>query len=435
MPRLTRSLPKYRKHKASGQALVTIAGREHYLGPHGSDASKEKYDRLVAEWLSTGRQSSPPADRNDVDELLVVEVLDAYWAFAQGYYVKNGEPTNELDAMRLVIRDTRDLYGRTPAADFGPRALKAVRQRWIERGQARPTINKNMRRLTRIFRWAVAEEMIPGSVTHALAAVPGLKKGRCLAPEPAPILPVSLEVVERTMPHLPPVTADMIRFQLLTGARPGEVCKLTPGAIDRSGDVWEYRVEGHKTEHHGRERIIYIGPAAQAVLRPYLLRDASAVCFSMAEAVEQRRQAAADARVTPPSCGNRRGKRSQADRPGGQRERQARYAFDTGTYRKAIHHACDRAFDAPEPLGRRERESNLARMRRLTDGQKEELREWRSRHRWHPNQLRHTRATEVRKQFGLEAAQVILGHAAANITEVYAERDAEKAREVARQIG
>jgi integrase len=49
--------------------------------------------------------------------------------------------------------------------------------------------------------------------------------------------------------------------------------------------------------------------------------------------------------------------------------------------------------------------------------------------------LRHTAATLIRKQFGLEAAQVILGHAVADVTQVYAERDAEKARAVARQVG
>jgi hypothetical protein len=30
------SFPKYRKHKASGQAVVTLAGRDHYLGPRGT---------------------------------------------------------------------------------------------------------------------------------------------------------------------------------------------------------------------------------------------------------------------------------------------------------------------------------------------------------------------------------------------------------------
>ena len=54
---------------------------------------------------------------------------------------------------------------------------------------------------------------------------------------------------------------------------------------------------------------------------------------------------------------------------------------------------------------------------------------------WHPNQLRHTHATEVRKRFGLEAAQVALGHANANTTELYAERNMHLAVEVASKIG
>ena len=71
----------------------------------------------------------------------------------------------------------------------------------------------------------------------------------------------------------------------------------------------------------------------------------------------------------------------------------------------------------------------------ITEKQREELARWQSDKRWSPNQLRHTAATRIRKQFGLEAAQVILGHAAADVTQVYAERDADKAREVLRQIG
>ena len=42
MPRLVRTLPGYRKHKASGQAVVTLNGRDHYLGPHGTKASKRE---------------------------------------------------------------------------------------------------------------------------------------------------------------------------------------------------------------------------------------------------------------------------------------------------------------------------------------------------------------------------------------------------------
>ena len=54
---------------------------------------------------------------------------------------------------------------------------------------------------------------------------------------------------------------------------------------------------------------------------------------------------------------------------------------------------------------------------------------------WHPNQLRHLFATEVRKEYGLEAAQVLLGHSRADVTQVYAERDETLAASVAAAIG
>lgn len=53
----SKSLPKYRKHKASGQAVVNLSGVDRYLGPHGTKANKLEYDRLVAEWLARGRMA------------------------------------------------------------------------------------------------------------------------------------------------------------------------------------------------------------------------------------------------------------------------------------------------------------------------------------------------------------------------------------------
>ncbi len=395
---------------------------------------RQEYDRLVAEWLACGR-TDIAAD--NAPSITISEVLLAFWQFAQGWYIKNEEPTNEIEAYRLILRDVRELYGATVAADFGPLAFKAVRQRWIDRGQARSTVNKNAGRLKRLFKWAVSEELVPATVHHALSTVEGLRKGRTAVRESKRILPVALDVVEATILHLPPVTADMIRVQLLTGARPGEVCKMRPCDIDRSADVWEYRVGGHKTEHHGRERTVYIGPEAQAVLTAYLLRDSQTVCFSMAESVEQRRQAKHELRTTPANCGNSRGRRSKSDREGNAKKRRPkpRNEFDANSYRKAIHYACDEAFPAPAPLGKRVGESDAARRRRLSESQSAELNTWQASHRWAPNQLRHTRGTDIRKRFGLEAAQVILGHADAGVTQVYAERDREKAIEVARQVG
>jgi site-specific recombinase XerC len=72
---------------------------------------------------------------------------------------------------------------------------------------------------------------------------------------------------------------------------------------------------------------------------------------------------------------------------------------------------------------------------RLTPAQRDELKAWQQAHRWHPNQLSHSFATRVRKEFGLDGAQVALGHANADVTQVYPARDEEAAVAIAEKIG
>jgi integrase len=79
-------------------------------------------------------------------------------------------------------------------------------------------------------------------------------------------MPVADEITHATLEHLPDVVADMVRLQRLTGMRPAEVCIVRPCDIDQSNDVWAYRPESHKTEHHGRERAIPVGSRGQEIL-------------------------------------------------------------------------------------------------------------------------------------------------------------------------
>ena len=53
MHKLRNKPPSYYRHKASGQAVVSINGRDYYLGLHGSTASWEEYDQLIAEWYAS----------------------------------------------------------------------------------------------------------------------------------------------------------------------------------------------------------------------------------------------------------------------------------------------------------------------------------------------------------------------------------------------
>jgi hypothetical protein len=104
-------LPVYRptKHKPTGPAVVTISGRDIYLGKFETDESRAEYDRVVAEWFSTGRRPVV-VDTASVTDFTINEVLSAYLQHADTYYVKNGQPTTEPVNIRLAIRPLRQLY-------------------------------------------------------------------------------------------------------------------------------------------------------------------------------------------------------------------------------------------------------------------------------------------------------------------------------------
>jgi integrase len=425
MPRLSRSVPRYRKHRASGQAIVTLSGQDFYLGPHGTQVSRLEYDRHVAEWLARGRR---PLTRNqgDADTITVVELIAVYKRFADGYYRKHGKITNEVTAILSAAGVVKQLYAREPASAFGPLKLQAVQQSMILAGWSRKHINKQVGRVVRMFGWGVSQELVSADVAHALREVKGLHKGRTQARETAPVMPVEDSVVNATLEHLSPIVADMVRFQRLTGCRPEEVCLVRPCDVDLSGRVWAYRPASHKTEHHGRERVIFVGPQGQKVLRPYLLRENSAYCFCPRDSERKRRTAQHDNRKTPLSCGNRPGTNRKAKAARGAGER-----YSTDSYRRAIHRACELAFEMPKELRKGPKDEMTERK-----AERQELaRQWRGQHAWHPNRLRHSAATKIRRRFGLEAAQVTLGHAAADVTQVYAERDHARAIDVMAKIG
>src|SRR5262249_36543475 len=180
------------------------------------------------------------------------------------------------------------------------------------------------------------------------------------------------------------------------------------------------------------ERLILIGPRAQEVLRPYLGTKLDAYCFSPAEAERQRSERRRAARQTPltPSQKARKGTTGRKRAPAGR--------YQVTSYRNAIYRACDRAFPLPENLAPRQendkKESRAAWWKRLTAEEREAVRAWRQEHRWHPNRLRHSRATELRS-FGLDVVKTILGHSKVETTQIYSEKDLRAAMELVERIG
>lgn len=349
---------------------------------------------MIAEWEASSRSLTRPASEGTTD-LTVNELLVRFWVHAERHYKHPDDTaTTELTGYRYALRPLRELYGYSRAAEFGPLALKAVRQKMIDADLCRGVTNQHVGRIKRVFKWATAEELVPPHVFQALQAVTGLQKGRSAARETEPVTPVPDAHVDAVLPFvLPPVRA-MIELQRVTGMRPGEVCAMRPSDIDTTGQVWLYRPATHKTAHRGKSRVVALGPRALEIIKPFLTLKLDSALFSPARALAERRAQRRAARKTPvqPSQAYRR--KANPKRAPGER-------YTAHSCNRTIACACERA-GVPT---------------------------------WSPNRIRHNYATDIRRRYGLEAAQVLLGHSKADVTQVYAERDLSLAERVAAEVG
>jgi integrase len=207
--------------------------------------------------------------------------------------------------------------------------------------------------------------------------------------------------------------------------RPGEVIIMRGIDLDMAGKVWVYRpgsdqgAEGqHKTAWRGHRRVILIGPKGQELLRPWLRLKLHEYLFQPREALvakwaRQREQRKSKVQA---SQRNRKKKRPQV-KPGNW------YAITS--YDRAIARAVEAANKASacEPCKGLPADDRCAKCKAAAIPH------------WHPHQLRHTKATEIRKEAGLDAARAVLGHRSPAITEVYAEIDVNKAAEIMLLLG
>jgi integrase len=422
MPVLTNRHPTYRKHKASGQAIVTLGGRDFYLGPYGTRSSHVEYDRLIQEWLSRGKQAPGPAA-----DLTVVELIAAFMDHAETYYRRpDGTLGSEFDNFRCALRPLNRLYGEVAAAQFGPLALKAVRQEMTDLGWCRKNINRQIGRIKHLFKWGLENELIPASLHHALSAVAGLRAGRSGARESRPVKPVPVERITALRPYLSRQVAAMIDLQLLTGMRPGEVISMRGADVETPQDgVWTYCPATHKTQYLGHTRTIYLGPQARSIVEQFLKTNPQYFLFAPADAERERREKAHAMRKTPLSCGNTPGRSKSPRKVPGER-------YTVESYHQAIRKACEKAFAMPEEYRPAPRRKGAVPDAPREADRKAELRSaWHASNSWHPNQLRHNAATRLRAEHGIDIAQTILGHRlGSGITEIYAEANVARAKQV-----
>jgi integrase len=388
--------PTYpKKPHASGQARVKVSGKTIYLGVWGSPESYAKYQALVEQFrlAKLGQPILQPAIA-PVHQPRVRDVLAAFLAAAESgeRRTSKGELIHFRHCQRAV--EASSLADRI-AATFDADTLAALGHAmrgldWGERHVAR-----QLGRVRTVWRWAERKHLVPAG---AWAHLRTLQIGGGLISE---VPPVPEDDLAKTLPHLARIPRAIVETQLLTGARPGEILRLTPGMIHRSGVFAFGRVRltlgkiwladfglSHKTGWRGHRKIILLGPQAQAVVRPFLDRAADAPLFSPREATAEYLASA-----------RRKDGKLVRQRISGKRRPGERYSI--WTYEAAIERACKRA-GVPK---------------------------------WNPGQLRHNAATRLCAEFGPEIARVVLGHRELQTTRNYVQDDLLRAAEAVEKAG
>lgn len=423
MARPKKVFPDYPgKPHSSGQAVIWLDGRAVYLGKFGSPESRQKYERLRAERHYQQTTGTVPVTPQDRQTITVAEVLARYLDHADQHYQRDGKPTKQRERLTATAKLLSRQWGDRPAVEIDPPVFDALltylcgpqpcrcqsaRTGANRRGPARTgakvcgychgTGTRKLSRLyirhltgcvKQIFDWAAFHKLIP---PHSLRTVRAVRRGTRGVHESPGVRSVPRATVQATVAHAGPIVRDLIEIQYLTGARPEEAIGLTRERINTDGvlpevgsfpGVWVYAVadEWNKNAWRGQGRVIFFGPHAQAILTPYLSR--TGYLFSPLEAM---RQWLAEAGRAENLC----------------HDRQPGEHYSTQSYGRAIKRACRRA-RVPH---------------------------------WTPLQLRHLRGTEIRSQYDMDHARVVLGHHAAGVTSVYCEPDLFKAAKVAREIG
>ncbi|MCP4571464.1 MAG: tyrosine-type recombinase/integrase [bacterium] len=395
-------VPKYRKH-SSGKAFVEWQFRRHYLdGLYGSAESRNEYRTFLREHVFAATEAEEPKDESSTT---IVDVVLAYIDFAEAYYPAGNR--TEVANLHYAIDPLVVRYGHDVALEFGPRKLKEHRQ-WLidtpyrrvngsgkvikEETRSRAYINAQIDRIRRMFTWAASEELIPPSVPQALATVANLRKGRTKAREPAKRRPVAWPDVAAVAAVVSPIVSAMISLQWYTGARSDNVCHLRPCEVDQSSTVWLWMPGHHKGTWRNAELIIPIGPRAQAAIGRLIDRDEDTFVFSPRESAGW---------YAACRAARRKSKRTPSEKARRRPNRRLSVKYTTNTYGQAVSYGIAKA-GVPH---------------------------------WTPHQMRHSRATAVRKTHGVEAAKAMLGHESLDATLIYAERDLALAKRVAREVG
>ena len=401
MPKLIHSDPKLCPFKGGKQSVAYLPDppakrpvRKVIRHPFGSSEARIEYHTLLAEWRRNGcRASAIPLKRDpSVGPLSVAELCAHVWIHAKKSWKKaDGKPNVRCERLGYLIQRLR-VYDDRPAESLGLAEVQGIANTMAEEGLAKDTYKKRLSSLNDLVSLAVGlSHLTPETRTRVKGACAALRRtpptGLADARE---VDAVDDEVVNATLPALPPNAADAIVLARRCGARASEITTLRVREIKQTKikqkPVWFFeRKTQHKTAHHQHVMRRYFDAEAQTLLMPYLeRRRPEELVFSRAEDEAWRRERRP--RTTPLNSGNRPGY-TAATRAGKTPRRCAEGYTDDSLYR-AVERAC-------KTVGI---------------------------NRWHPHQLRHSAAVEFGAVHGEQDAMAMLGQKSVAIFRRYSQK-------------
>ena len=404
-------VPQLKTRKTASGTTVTYAyfNRQQLgFGPAGADAQRA-YEEHLARWLANGR-SLPDDDRNadaqETSSMTVADIVARYLEHAEREY-----GARELKQFAQAFRTMLALFRGLPAAKFTAGRLAELQHHLATTEFEQPRKNRDPRRyrlsratvstrigyIRRCWRWAETEELVPEGRWNSLRSVASLRPGRTPAKEPKPIGAVEWAQIEPVLAKLSPTLADVIRVLWHTGARPAEILSMTARQLDRTGKLWLYRPTQHKGRWRGRERVIPLSEAAQAILAPRLQLNPDRAVFSPRDTLREISNRKRAARITPltPSQRARDAARAAKAPPVGE-------FYGSNELSKAVRRACQTAEVEP----------------------------------WTPYDLRRAAAVRLFEAGDAEGARALLGHTALAMSRHYAQKAEQQLAEgAARRLG
>lgn len=387
--------PSYLLHKPSNRAYSRINGKVVYWpGAYGSQESRAAHRMYCAQLLAHGQTAAmamrPEALAETNKNVIVASLVGQFLKYADRYYRdKTGKKTSTDKRHKHAAKTLLDLFPTFLVSQFGPKQMRLFVENMMSSGLARRTINYRLTATKQMWKWAAAEGVIPIDDYNRIRDFPSIPVGRFGLPEPKEVLAVPEKTFLATLPFIPAPFNVIAELNRLTGCRPAEILAIRPADLDTTITPWAWRIPQHKSSWRGKQKVLYLGPRCRELLTPLLEQTQPGELIFSWEGVRKER------------AQSRQKKAKEAGRRASRNGKTKGDEIHVWNYGAAIGQAAKAA----------------------------------GVEHWTPNQLRHLKATELRREYGLEAAQIALGHTRADVTQIYAERDAARLRELAERTG